>query len=365
MKKVLILGNSHLVVFDFRGELIEALIQEGYEVIVSFPNSEFGDGEPSSKKYKCKFIETKIDRRGTNPFHDINLLRQYIKIINDEKPDIVLTYTVKCDIYGGIACGICKVPFMPNITGIGKGMAEGGKLERLLTLLYKISLRNAAVVFFQNKNDLNYFQKKNIYFRRSVLLPGSGVNLIKFQPLEFPQNSPIQFLFYSRIMKSKGIDQFLEAARVIKKKYPETIFHICGLFEEDYEDIVNSEIKNGTIIYHGFVHNIIEYEKICHCVILPTYHPEGISNVLLETAACARPVITTNQPGCKEVVEDGITGFLVKEKDSEDLIEKIETFMSLQIQEMAQMGRNGREKIEKEFDRQIIVKEYLKEINNL
>lgn len=361
-KKILILGNSHLVVFGFRGELIERLIKEGHEVVVSFPNGVFGEGEETSRQYGCKFIETPINRRGVIPTEDFKLLLQYIKIIEEENPNVVLAYTVKCDTYGGIACRMTKTPFIPNITGIGKAMAEGGKLEKIAVMLYKAALKDARVVFFQNTQDRDYFTQKGIRFGRSHILPGSGVNLEKFQPLSYPTSKPIIFTYVARVMKAKGIEQFLDAARALKGKAE---FHICGYCEEDYTDTMESEQKAGTIIYHGLVNNIVDYERVSHCIVLPTFHPEGVSNVLLEAAALARPIITTNRAGCREAVDDGVTGLLVKERDSYDLIEKMKKFLSMSTEERREMGLKGREKIEREFDRQIVVDAYLREIDSL
>lgn len=361
-KKILILGNSHLVVFGFRGELIERLIKEGHEVVVSFPNGVFGEGEETSRQYGCKFIETPINRRGVIPTEDLKLLRQYKKIIKAEKPDVVLAYTVKCDTYGGIACRMTHTPFIANITGIGKALAEGGKLQKIALMLYKSALKKANMVFFQNTSDRDFFVDKGIRFNRSSILPGSGVNLDKFQPLEYPKTELVVFTYVARVMKAKGIEQFLDAARALKGKAE---FHICGYCEEDYKDIMEAEQKAGTIVYHGLVNNIIDYERDSHCIVLPTFHPEGVSNVLLEAAALARPIITTDRAGCREAVDDGVTGLLVKERDSQDLIEKMREFLSMSTEERQEMGLNGRQKIEKEFDRQIVVNAYLKEIGSL
>lgn len=359
-KKILILGNSHLVVFGFRGELIRHLINEGYEVTVSFPNGVFGEGEETSRQYGCKFIETPINRRGVIPTEDLKLLLNYRRIIKDVKPDIVLAYTVKCDTYGGIACRITNIPFIPNITGIGKAMAEGGKLEKIAIALYKVALKKSRIVFFQNIQDREYFIRKGIRFGKSRILPGSGVNLQKYRPLEYPTAEPVVFTYVARIMKAKGIEQFLDAARALKGKAE---FHICGYCEEDYKEIMKTEQAAGTIIYHGLVNNVIDYERNSHCIVLPTFHPEGVSNVLLEAAALARPIITTDRAGCREAVDDGINGYLVKERDSQDLVEKMNKFLSMTTDERRIMGLNGRRKMEKEFDRQIVVDAYMEEIN--
>lgn len=363
-KRILILGNSHLVVFKFRGELIEKLVADGYDVTVCFPNGPFGEGEQASKDYGCKFIENHIDRRGTNPLSDLTIIKDYISIIKKVKANVVLAYTVKPDVYGGIACRMLGVPFIPNITGLGKGLDEGGLVRKITVLLYKIAIKKAKCVFFQNEDDKAFFDNHGMKYKRGIVLPGSGVNLSKFQPLPYPdKDEPIRFIYVARVMKAKGIEQFLDAAHEIKKKYPTTEFHICGYCEEDYKEILEKKVKAGEVIYHGLVDDVKEYEKNSHAIVLPSFHPEGISNVLLEGAAIARPLITTDQAGCKPTVDDGITGFVVKQRDSLDLIEKMIRFIELPYEEKKIMGEKGRVKIEQQFDRQIVVIKYIKEIN--
>lgn len=365
-KRVLILGNSHLVVFKFRGELIQELIFQKHDVWVCFPNGPFGEGEETAKKYGCHFIENHMDRRGTNPVRDLSIIREYISIIKKIKPDVVLAYTVKPDIYGGLVCRMLNIPFIPNITGLGKGLDEPGIVQKITISLYKSALKKAECVFFQNESDKNFFDEHKIKYEKGIVIPGSGVNLNKYLPLPYPdEKEPIRFIYVARVMKAKGIEQFFDAAHAIKQKYPEAEFHICGFCEEDYKKILEEKVNQGEIIYHGLVDDVREYEKSCHCVVLPSFHPEGISNVLLEGAACGRPLITTDHVGCKETVSDGITGFIVKQKDSDDLIQKMIEFINLPYSEKAEMGRAGRAKVEAEFDRQIVVDEYIKEIASL
>lgn len=358
MKKILMLGNSHLVIFGFRGELIQKLISEGYEVVVSFPNGPFGEGEKTSAEYGCGFVEIPMNRRGTNPIQELFLLMSYRRLVKQIRPDIVLAYTVKCDTYGGIACRMLGIPYILNITGLGKGLAEGGMTQKITTLLYKISARSAECVFFQNEQDKKFFDENRILYKTGEILPGSGVNLSKFAPLPYPVEKNVVFTYIARVMKAKGIDQFLDAAKAIKKSHPDTEFWICGYCEEDYKGIIDQAEKEGYVKYYGLVKDIASIESKSHCIVLPTYHPEGISNVLLEAAASARPIITTDRAGCRETVDDGITGLLVKEKDSDDLIAKMERFLSLSVSQRAEMGIKGREKMEQEFDRNIVVKAY-------
>lgn len=363
--KVLILGSTNMSVFKLRSELIEALQKSGFDVVVAFQSGKLGDGKTISKEHKCAFYEVKIDRRGKNPFHDLKLLNKYKKIIKEIKPDIVLAFTAKCDIYGGLACRMLKVTFYPNITGLGKGLTEG-KLTKIITkFLYKISIKKSKCVFFQNESDKKFFIDNKIKFQKSIVLPGSGVNLEKFKPLDYPNDKKIIFTYIARVMKAKGIDEFLEAARTIRKDNKNIEFHICGYCEEDYKDIIDNEVKNKNIIYHGLVDDVIEYEKMSHCIVLPSFHPEGISNVLLEAAASARPIITTNNVGCKDTIIDGKTGYIVEMKSSDDLIRKMEKFINLPLNEKEKMGIEGRKKIEKEFDRNIVIDKYMMEMEEV
>ena len=363
-KKVLFLGNSKLTVFGFRGEIIEELIKNNYDVVVIFPNGPFGEGQKEAEKYGCKFIELKMSRRGKNPFEDLKLLRNYINIFKEENPDIVCAFTVKCDVYGGLACRILKIPFIPNITGLGKGLVEGNITKFITKTLYKLSIKKAKCVFFQNEGDKKFFVDNNIKYYKGIILPGSGVNLKKFSPIKYPnENEPIRFIYVARIMKAKGIEEYLKAAEIIKIKYPNTEFHICGFCEEDYKSIIDEKIQRNEIIYHGLVDDVKKYEKTCHCVVLPSYHPEGISNVLLEAAANARPIITTNRIGCKECVIDEVSGYLINEKNVQDLVDKMEKFILLPYTTKVSFGLNGRKHIEDCFDRNIVIKNYLCEID--
>ncbi|HOV27885.1 MAG TPA: glycosyltransferase family 4 protein [Pseudobacteroides sp.] len=364
-KKVLMLGNSRLVIFGFRGELIERLVADGYRVTVSFPNGPFGEGEEVSRQYGCEFVEIPMNRRGTNPIEDLRLIYRYVKLIKSVDPDVVLAYTVKCDIYGGIACRLTHKAFMPNITGLGKGLVEGGVVSFLAKHLYRFAVKKAKCIFFQNEQDREFFLKKGIKCDNYCLLPGSGVNLTKFKQLPYPTDEIIVFTYIARVMKAKGIEEYLGAAQYLKGKYSNVEFHICGFCEEDYKIKIQELVDSGTVVYHGLVDDVTKYVAFSHCIVLPTFHPEGISNVLLEGAACGRPLITTNRAGCRETVIDGVTGYLIKERDTKDLIEKMECFISLSNEERAKMGMAGRLKIENEFDRQIVVEKYCQQIADL
>ncbi len=286
-----------------------------------------------------------------------------IKSIKKVKPDIVFTYTIKPNVYGGMSCARLGVPYVANVTGLGTAIANGGFLQKISLILYKVGLRKAQKVFFQNTENQDFMLKHRIISTPYDMLPGSGVNLKQYQVQDYPNGENTDFVFAARVMKEKGIDQYLDAAKYIHKKYPNTRFHICGFCEQDYEEQLEKLREQDVIIYHGLVSDMTKIYKMCSCTVHPTYYPEGMSNVLLESAASARPIITTNRSGCREIVDDGVNGYVVREKDSKDLIEKIEKFLDLSVDERRQMGLAGRRKVEKEFDRQIVVEKYMAEID--
>ncbi|WP_336765781.1 glycosyltransferase family 4 protein [Paenibacillus sp. USHLN196] len=360
MARILILANSDIGLYKFRKELVEKLVMEN-EVYVSLP---YGDFTTKLEEIGCKLINTAISRRGTNPITDLKLLTNYIKIIRNIKPDVVLTYTIKPNVYGGLACRINDIPFLANITGLGSALENRGLLQKVTLFLYRASLKKASCVFFQNKENKE-FLLKNISISNYRLLPGSGVNIEDYSLLEYPPQDNINFLFIARIMKEKGIDQYLEAAEYIKGKYPNTTFHILGPCEDAYEGELEMMQEKGIIQYHGMQSDVKKFQRLSHCTIHPTYYPEGMSNVLLESAASGRPIITTNRSGCREIVDDGINGYIVKQKNGKDLIEKVEKFLNLDYEAKRKMGLQGRGKVERDFNRQNVVDAYSKEIKKI
>lgn len=361
MKKVLILANNDIGLYNFRKELIERLINEKIEVFISLPN---GERVKDLKKLGCTFIETNVDRRGTNPIKDFKLLLKYKKILKEIKPDIVLTYTIKPNIYGGLICRIKNIPYICNITGLGTAVENKSFMQKILFEMYRISLKNVKCCFVQNSENLQFLiNNKLVEKTKCKLIPGSGVNLEHFKILPYPkEDENIKFLFISRIMKEKGIEQYLEAAKVIKEKYKNTEFHILGFCEQEYEEKLKTLTDERIVNYHGLQKDVIPFLQEASCLIHPSYYPEGMSNVLLEACASGRPVITTNRSGCREIVEDEKTGYIIEIKNSNQLVEKIEKFLKLSNEQREQMGLNARKKVEKEFDRNIVIEEYLKEI---
>lgn len=357
MKKVLILANSSGGLYDFRNELVLELLKE-YEVYISVPDEVATD---KLKSEGCGVIHTDINRRGMNPIQDLGVFKSYWKLLKDIKPDMVLTYTIKPNIYGGFCCRLQKVPYIVNITGLGTTFERGGMLKKMVVTMYKTALKKASCVFFQNDRNKQIFEESGIYGKKARRVNGSGVNVEKHRCEAYPGHEKPKFLFVGRLMKEKGIEEYLYCA----KKYANRAeFDIIGYCEEAYEDEVKQMQQQGFLRFHGFQSDVKSFYKDTDAVVIASYH-EGMSNVLLEAAATGRPVLATNIPGCKEAVEDNKTGLLFTARDAGALETAIECFLSMSIKQRKAMGEAAREKMEQEFDRKNVVKSYIEEINQV
>ena len=360
--RILIFANNVGGLVSFRRELLEALRKNNEEVFCCVPA---GDAIEAVKALGCRFVPIEMDRHGTNPFQELKLLSSYRKILKAIKPDIVFTYTIKCNAYGGMACSMMKIPYVANITGLGTAIENGGIMQKVSLFLYKAGLRKAQKVFFQNTENRDFMLAHGAVRGAYDMLPGSGVNLDKYTVCPYPAGETVDFIFVARIMKEKGIDQYLEAAKYITEKYPQTRFHICGTCEPEYAGNLEELHEKGVVIYHGAVSDMEKIYAMASCTVHPTYYPEGMSNVLLESCACGRPIITTDRSGCREIVDNGVNGFIVRQRDSQDLIEKIEKFLALSWDDRRIMGLAGRAKVEKEFSRAIVVERYMEEVQRI
>jgi len=359
---ILVLTNNIGGLHSFRKEVMKAIVDAGYEVYISEPD------EDERVKYfegiGCQIIKTEFNRRGMNPLADLKLMMTYRKMIKQLKPKAVLSYTIKPNVYGGIACRLTHTPQLANVTGLGDAIENGGWLQKLTVTLYKIGIKKAHRVFFQNQTNREVCIQYGIADNNSILLPGSGVNLKHHSFQEYPQDGVLKFLFISRLLKDKGTDEYFEMARAIKAKYPNIEFQILGAVEGNYKEKLDKLVGEGIINYLGTTSDVRPYLGKAHCTVLPSYH-EGMSNVNLESAANGRPVITTNVAGCRETVTDGKTGLLVNVRSAQSLIDAVERFINLPYSQKVQMGKMAREKVEREFDRQIVVKAYMSEIEAL
>ena len=359
MSKILILVNSQASLLTFRFELIERLVQDGHQIIVSSPA---GNSFKVLEQMGCECRAIEMDRHGMNPFKEIKLLRNYKKLIKDVAPDIVFSYTIKPNIYGGLAAASLKIPYVPNITGLGISIENGGFTQKVMLFLYKCGIRKAQTVFFQNISNKEFFEKKHVISGKCDLLPGSGVNLIKHCREDYPvSESPIIFSFVGRMMREKGIVELIDAAKIIKERHNNVLFRAIGNCEPGFEERLSQLEASKYIEFLGFRTDVHDLIKESHVVVLPSYH-EGMANVLLEAAACARPVIATRVPGCQETFDEGVSGFGCNAKDVDSLVEAIEKFISLSMEERESMGLKGREKVEKYFDRNIVVSKYIEQL---
>lgn len=359
--KILILANNDVGLYKFRKELIEALLKE-HEVHISLPYGEFVD---DMVELGCIYHNVEFDRHGTNPIKELGQISYYKKLLKSIKPNVVLTYTIKPNIYGGMACAAVKVPYFCNITGLGTAIENLGIMQKISLTLYRLGLKKARKVFFQNQQNLDFMLKHKVVKSNYHLLPGSGVNLNNFTLMDYPnEQTNINFLFIGRVMKDKGIDEFLSMAKQIKSKYQCTSFDIIGMIDGDYEDTINTAVSEGYINYHGLQSDVKPFIQKAHCVVLPSYH-EGMANVLLEAAASGRPVIASDIAGCRETFDEGISGFACRARSAESLTQAIEKFINVPYEQKEKMGIEGRKKVEQQFSRQIVIDTYLKEINNI
>ena len=361
MPKALILANSSSGLYDFRNELLLRLLEEGYEVVISLPD-DLKNKELTAEG--CRVEHTDINRRGVNPVQDMALFRSYKRLIKREKPDIVLTYTIKPNIYGGFACRLLKVPYLSTITGLGSTFERGGMLLKLIVTMYKVSLKKCRCLFFQNDTNRKIFEQNGIRAQKHVTVSGSGVNLDKHSFEEYPghKDDITRFLYIGRLMKEKGAEEYLYAAEKLHEKYGDKIaFSAVGYFEDDFEDRVKAAEKAGYLKMIPYQKDIHPYMREADAIVHPSYH-EGMSNVLMEAAATGRPVIASDISGCREVVNRDVSGFLFKSRDKEALYEALDRFMSLDILSRQKMGLAGRKWVEEHFDRNAVVNAYMQEI---
>ena len=358
--RILILANAGIGLYKFRRELVESLCREN-EVVAVLPEDEYS--EPL-QKLGCRVIGFDFERRGTNPFKDLSQLRRYRAVLKELKPEAVLTYTVKPNVWGGLACRRERIPYIANVTGLGTAVENGGPLAFLTLSLYRMGLRGASCVFFQNSGNLALFEEKRVVSARARLLPGSGVNLTDFAPQPYPETAGTSFLFVGRLMRDKGINEFISAARALHQEDPSVTADIVGWCEGEEPAELSAAVSEGAVRFHGAQSEVRPFYRACSCAVLPSYH-EGMANVMLEASATARPVITTRVPGCMETFTESVTGFGCEPKDTASLLNAMRAFAALPIAERKRMGLEARKKMEKEFDRSAVVSADKEELTRL
>lgn len=350
MKKILVITNHSYMLYRFRLELLQELAKS-CEVVLSMP---FVGHEDDFKTMGFRCIETNVDRRGINPKTDFALLRTYRKLIKEENPDLVITYSIKPNIYGGIACTSQNIPFCANVQGLGTAFQKP-LIAWFVTRLYRYAFRRVRTVFFENEANAKEFRDRGILTSdRQTVLHGAGISLERYPLSPYPENDVPHFLYLGRIMKEKGIDELLSACKKLHEEGLAFHLDLVGFFEDDYQSQVDELVSLGIATFHGFQENPLPYYRNSNCVVLPSYH-EGMSNVLLEAAATGRPVITSDIPGCREAVEENRSGYLVKVKDAGSLLDTMKAFLALSADAQREMGLLGRAKMEKEFRKEDII----------
>lgn len=361
MSKILFLVNHDVVIYNFRREIVEELIKDGHEVHISSP---YGERIDALVALGAVFHEIRIERHGMNPKEEIRIIKTYKKLFKSLRPDICLGFTIKPNVYGIIAARKYGIPFIANVTGLGTSIQNGGLKQKVSLLLYRNTLKDAKNIFFQNESDFGFMlENKVVTKEKCEVLPGSGVNLVQHCYEEYPKNeNSVVFSTFGRIMKDKGTDELIAAARAIKQKGYNATFRIIGFFDDDfYKETVLNAVAEGIVEYIEQQKDVHPLMKESHAIIQPSHH-EGMSNVLLEAAATGRPVIASDIPGCREAFKDGVSGFGFEVENVNALVEKIVQFLELPNCEKEQMGKAGRDLMEQYFDRNIVVNKYKEKI---
>lgn len=348
--KILIVTNSTAGLYNFRRMLIERLLQEN--TVIAY--SPYNGSEDELQRLGCQLKELAIDRRGMNPIKDRILYKKILAEIEKEKPDLVVTYTIKPNIYASFACKRKGIPYAVNITGLGTAFEKGALLEKVVVTMYREALKKAKVVFFENEYNRQLFIRKRIVNEnKTCLLMGAGVDLDRFTVLPYPKNEIFRFIFIGRIMHEKGIDELFEAMKILYSEDKRVVLDVCGSYEENYQEKIERYSKEGWLNYLGRQDDVRPYIGAADCFILPSYH-EGMANTNLESASSGRPIITSNIPGCKEAVVDG-SGFLCEPKNVDSIYEAMRKMVSLSSEQREKMGLIGRQHMEEVFDKRKVV----------
>jgi len=357
--KILILANNDMGLFQFRKDLIKELLKDN-EVYIALP---YGEKVDDLVDYGCKFIDTPMERRGMNPLKDYSLYKQYKSIIRELHPDMVITYTIKPNIYGGLACKKMHISYVENITGLGTAFQKDGLLKTFVVTLYKMALKKAKVVFFENEENKQIFVSSGIIPEAVTnVLNGAGVNTEQFSVMEYPADGDAtRFLFVGRVMQEKGIEELFTAMQNLLKDGLKCHLDVVGWCEEDYTARLQQYQDEGWLTYHGLQTDVRPFIEKAHCFVLPSWH-EGMANTNLECASSARPVITSNIHGCLEAVEDGVTGYLSEKQDVQSLTGAMKKFCELSLEQRKAMGLAGRRRMEEIFDKKKVVADTLQKL---
>lgn len=362
--KIALITNNLFMFYKFRKELVEKLCEQ-HEVLMMLPLEDRVLGEIDFSQYftglGCRLVDIKMSRRGMNPKNELKLLRTYHRLLKKERPDVVVTYSIKPNIYAGFLCSVLKIPYCANVTGLGTAFERKG-LASAATAMYRLGFRRVKMVFFENDHNRRFFIQNGIVREeKTCLLSGAGVNLREFACEAYPETETTKFVFVGRVMKEKGVEELFEAASYLKEDRENTEIHVVGPMEDDYKERMEELTRSGTVIYHGLQKDVRPFLRECHCLVLPSWH-EGMANTILEASAAGRPVIASDIPGCRESIENGVSGLLTEARNADDLYRKMKHFLGMSRSEQEQMGLCARRKMEREFDKDAVVEKTVREI---
>jgi glycosyltransferase involved in cell wall biosynthesis len=360
--RIAVVLNTSWNIYNFRMSLVRTLLTQGHEVHTIAPKDEFTS---LLQAEGCIHHNIRMDSRGANPIKDSALIAELYLTYRKVRPDIILHYTIKPNVYGTLAAAMLRIPVINNVCGLGTVFLKNNLISAVAICLYKISFRFARKVFFQNPEDLRLFVHKRMVRAEAVdLVPGSGIDLQKFTPVPFRRNEVFTFLLISRLITDKGILDFIDAVRSLRKEGVAARFQILGAMDPQHKrgigvDTVHDWIETGTIEYLGTTTDVRTFIRDADCIVLPSYR-EGTPRTLLEAASSAKPIIATDVPGCNHVVEDHFNGFLCNMKDPSDLAAKMKKLAACENGKLAEFGRNGRLKMEAEYDESLVINKYLR-----
>jgi len=358
--KILLASNSIGNLYAQRYELVEEVLKQGHSVVICSSEYESDDKVNIFQNMGCSYHQVNMVRRGKGIIQDISTCLGFYKAIKNYNPDIVFSYTVKPNIYAGIACRVLGIDFVPNVTGLGSILGGKGLLSRIVVILTRISFKRAKTVFIQNDRDYQFLQQRAVLNNNVTRIPGSGVNITKFNPNKNIDSKHKIFLFVSRVMREKGIDELLSVAKSMREQRTDIEFWVVGSCEEKYEGILSDYSERGIIKYFGFSNDMLDFYYKCTCLVHPSFYNEGISNVILEAQACGKPVLTTNVPGCSDIIYNGVNGFTFEPKNTNSLMSTVNKFLDLSDEAQHKMGMNGRKRVVASFNRETVINEYMK-----
>lgn len=363
---ILMTVNAAWNIWNFRRPLVEALAGDGHRITVLAPPD---DAVPELERLGCRVRPLEMSVKGLNPIEDLKLQRRFGRIFREERPDAVLSYTIKNNIFGARAATPADVPFLPNVTGLGTAFLSGKLLQTVTEQLYRRSFATLPVVFFQNEDDRDLFlDRRLVRADQARLLPGSGIDLQRFAPVPMPApEDPPVFLMIARLLRDKGVLEFVEAARRVKARHPQARFQMLGAVGSENRSAidrptVDAWVAEGVVEYLGTTTDVRPAIAAASCVVLPSYR-EGAPRTLIEAAAMARPLIATDVPGCRAVVDRDVSGFLCDVRNAESLAAAMRRFLDLSPVAQQAMGAAGRAKMEREYDQALVVDAYRAALN--